>query len=395
MPSLFRDVIPISDIDPWTEKTIVGSHVSNGSLRELGPAVYLSRYDMIIITRHDEVKAMLGNWRIFSSTDTRFNTAKRDLPLIIVTEDPPAHTQSRAKLMQFFTPVQMKAVREAFERQAAETVANALARGEFVDGVEDIAKPFILAAFPDLLGLPKEGREKLLLFGEAVFNEAGPRDALYHAAIERCGPGFQWVAENTTREKVTPDGLAARTYALADAGEVTEPEAVLLVNAMLAAGFDTTIAAIGNALKAFSDFAGQWEQLHANPALAKQTFEESLRFDPPARMMHRVVMEDAEVAGIPFRKGDYVGLLLDSAGRDPLRWENAETFDITRKAPNLGFGHGPHQCLGQALARVEGEILLTELARRVKSIAPAGKATRLVNHQVSAWTSVPLRLTPA
>ena len=392
MTSLFRDAIPVSDLDPFSAESIVDAHRVDGELRELGPVVHLSLYGILAVARHASVKAVLGDWATFSSKNRPFNDEATLVPQVLVTDDPPEHGVIRAKLMQFFTPVRMKDIRGAFEAQADRIVEAALSHDGIVDGAKDIAQPFILSAFPDLLGLPNERREDLLLFGEAIFNGAGPRNAIFFEALERCAPGFMWVTEHTTRDRVAAGGLAAQTYALADAGEVTDQEADLLVKTMLGAGFDTTIAAIANALKAFSDFPEEWGKVHSTPTLAKSAVEETLRFDPPARMMGRIVTKDTDFDGMPLVAGDRIGAFLDAAGRDARRWVEPDRFDVTRKGPHLGFGHGVHQCLGQALARLETEVLLTALARRVKRIETAGTPTRLINNNVLAWTSVPMRL---
>ena len=391
---LLREGIQTSPADPFSIESIVEARREDCALRELGPAVYFSRYDMIGVFRYDAVKAILGDWRRFSSKDRPFNDAMNAVPQILVTDDPPEHGRIRAILMQFFTPVQMQAVRDQFVIVAERIVDQALALGRAgnVDIVADIARPFIMDAFPDMLGLPDNGRSDLLMFGEAVFNGVGPRTQFFYDSMKRCEPGFRWVMENTTRDKVAPGGLAARTYELADKGEITAQEADLLVKTMLGAGFDTTIASISNCLHAMAANPDQWELLHGDPALAKRAFEEGLRFDPPARMMGRVVTEDTNVQGISFRKGDKIGLFLNAACRDPDRYDNPERFDLTRTSANIGFGSGIHQCLGQALARLEGEVLLSVLARRVKRIEPAGSGERLINNNIQAWTKAQVRL---
>jgi len=381
-----------SPADPFAIESIVNAQREDSALRELAPAVYFSRYDMIGIFRYAAVKAILGDWRVFSSKDRPFNDAMNAVPQILVTDDPPEHGRIRAILMQFFTPVQMQAVRDRFVVVAERIVDQALAFDGNVDIVDDIARPFIMDAFPDMLGLPENGRSDLLMFGEAVFNGVGPRTEFFYDSMKRCEPGFRWVMENTTRDKVAPGGLAARTYELADKGEITSEEADLLVKTMLGAGFDTTIASISNCLYAMAANPDQWELLHSDPTLARRAFEEGMRFDPPARMMGRVVTEDADVQGISFKKGDKIGLFLNAACRDPARYDNPEQFDITRTLANIGFGSGIHQCLGQALARLEGEVLLSVLARRVKRIEPAGPGERLINNNIQAWTKAPVRL---
>jgi len=387
-----RGHIPTSPADPFSVDSIINAQREDGALREQGPAVYFTRHDMIGIFRYDAVKAILGDWRGFSSKDRPFNDAMNAVPQILVTDDPPEHGRIRAILMQFFTPVQMQAVRDQFVVVAERIVDQALACEGTLDAVSDIARPFIMDAFPDMLGLPDNGRSDLLMFGEAIFNGVGPRTEFFYDSMKRCEPGFRWVTENTTRDKVKPGGLAARTYELADKGQISNEEADLLVKTMLGAGFDTTIASIGNCLYALAANPDQWALLHNDPTLAKKAFEEAMRFDPPARMMGRVVTENAVVQGIPFHKGDKIGLFLNAAGRDPARYDNPEQFDIMRKLANIGFGSGIHQCLGQALARLEGEVMLSVLARRVKQIEPAGPGERLINNNIQAWTKAPVRL---
>ena len=107
----------------------------------------------------------------------------------------------------------------------------------------------------------------------------------------------------------------------------------------------------------------------------------------------RTATVDCAVEGVQFRKGDPVALFLTAAGRDPLKWPDADQFDIQRKGANLGFGAGIHLCLGQALARMEFAAIFDAILRHVDQIEPAGMGRRFINNAAVGWASLPVRLT--
>jgi hypothetical protein len=313
---------------------------------------------------------------------------------VLVTEDPPEHTEVRKALMPFFAPAALARYTEEFANEAELVVERALERQD-VDVFGDIAAAFVLKVFPEMLGLHEDGRELILDFGEAAFNTVGPINAIFQESFERAAPAFAWIERNTTRDAVKPGGLASRILDLGADGTISMERAELLVRATIAAGFDTTVLGIANAIGALLDFPEQWEIVRSDPAQVKSLFEEMLRYDPPARVQGRTANEDCEVEGVRFRKGDPVALFLTAAGRDPARWEHPERFDISRKGANLGFGAGIHLCLGQALARMEFDAIFHALARRVARIERAGKGRRFINNAAVGWAELPVRLIAA
>lgn len=391
MSGLYRNVIPATDADPWAVEEIRNAKTSESLIRELGPVVWLNQHKCFFVGQHAPAQSVLTRWREFSSTGRPFQDEQSIVPQILVTEDPPAHTRSRDALMQLLSPPAIKSMREEFTRQAEVVVDRFLQQGT-IDGVQDLASSYILKIFPDAIGLPEENRERVLKFGEAAFNGAGPRNKILADSLVQAVPAFEWIERNCNREVVTPNGLAGRIYGFADEGILTESEADLLVMTLLGAGFDTTMVTIGNTLHAFSQHPEEWSKLHANPLLAKNALEETLRYDPPARMMGRLVTQDLELEGAPLQKGDVLGVFLGAAGRDPRRWENADQYDLTRKGPHLGFGVGVHSCAGQALARLEFECLFSVLAQRVKKVELIDTPERLINNNILGWIRVPLKL---
>jgi 4-methoxybenzoate monooxygenase (O-demethylating) len=141
----------------------------------------------------------------------------------------------------------------------------------------------------------------------------------------------------------------------------------------------------------------QWAALHADPERSRAAFEEVLRFESPVQTFFRTTTtRDAAVDGVEVPAGEKVLLFLAAANRDPRQWEDPERFDISRKASgHMGFGSGIHACVGRMVARLEGEVLLGALARRVAAIELAGEPERMLNNALRGLTSLPVRIVAA
>lgn len=395
MNSVPSPFMPASDGDPFSREWIARLPVADAELcHGDAPAVWLNRYDCVATGRHDVVRAILPDWRRFTSTAKPCDDPFSLVPPILVTEDPPEHTEVRKALMPFFTPAALGQYTDAFAAEADRIVGEAIERGS-ADAVKDIAAAFVLKVFPDMIGLHEEGRELILDFGEAAFNTVGPINDIFEESFARAAPAFEWVERNTKHDAVKPGGLASRILDLGHQGVISIERAELLVRATIAAGFDTTVLGISNAIGALLDFPDQWDILKAEPQLIPGLMEEMLRYDPPARVQGRTANLDCEVEGVQFRKGDPVALFLTAAGRDPARWDDPETFDIRRKGANLGFGAGIHLCLGQVLARMEFHAIFAALLRQVSRIEKAGDGRRFINNAAVGWAELPVRLVPA
>ena len=150
-------------------------------------------------------------------------------------------------------------------------------------------------------------------------------------------------------------------------------------------------------MEAMARSPDQWDLLRAEPLLARAAFEENLRFQSPARIRGRMTTRATELGGVRPLAGALVLVLQLPANRDPRRWEDPDRFDITRRsAGHVGLGYGIHACVGQAVARIEGVSLVTELARRVGAgIELLGAAVYNLSQGVHAIDGLPVRLTPA
>jgi 4-methoxybenzoate monooxygenase (O-demethylating) len=401
MNAELRGNAPVLDDDPFAHEVLADPDPFHERMREAGPVAYLERYGVWAMARHAEVTDALSDWETFSSAagvglaDFRKEPPWRP-PSLLLEADPPAHTGARKPMLHIMTPNMAKTLRVAFDGPAEE-LAEALVARQGFDGVGDLAEIYPIRVFADAVGLPDAGRHHLLPYAAMVFNAFGPRNDLFEAAFAGAGPVVEWITAVCQREVLAAGGLGAQIWEAVDRGEITDQQAPLLVRSLLAAGLDTTVYGIGNALYSLATNPAQYELLHADPTLAKAAFEESLRYESPVQTFFRTTTRDVEVDGILIPAQEKVLLFLGAANRDPRRWgEDASRYDIRRRtAGHVAFGHGIHVCVGQFIARLEGELVLAALARRASRLDLAGEPVAKLNNTLKGFRHLPLRATAA
>ena len=392
--------VPVVTADPFSLENLAHPHILHEQLREAGPVVYLDSYNIWGMARYEQVNAALKDWAIFSSasgaglSDFRKEKPWRK-PSLLLEADPPEHTYAREVVGPILAPPALRALRAGFEREAGELVERLVALGSF-DAVTQLADAYTLKVFGDAVGLPEEGRENLLPYANMVFNAFGPRNSLLEEAMAGAQPVQQWITANCERAMLRPGSFGAQIWAAVDAGKIPSEWASLLVRSLLSAGLDTTINGIVAAIYALASHPEQWRLLRENPSLAAATFEETVRWESTVQTFFRTTTREVEVAGVRIPQGEKVLLFLGAANRDPRRWTNPDSFEIKRNAAgHVGFGMGVHRCVGQTVARVEAEILLAALARRVERIELVGQPQRKSNNTLRAWSSLPVSVSPA
>ncbi|GAB3347404.1 cytochrome P450 [Modestobacter lapidis] len=393
--------VPSLDDDPFGTEVLTDPYDFHRRLRDAGPVVFLPRHGIYALGRFADVTAALTDWETFVSSRGAgiSDFAKEEPwrpPSLLLEADPPDHTVVRTAMNGVISPRSMRALRERFAAPANEIADRLVAQGT-VDAVTDLAEVYPLQVFPDAVGLPEAGRENLLPYGGLAFNAFGPDNELRRKALATAAPVQAWVMEQCQRENLAPGGFGEQIWAAADRGEITHEQAPMLVRSLLTAGVDTTVYGIANTVYALSRHPGQWAQLHGQPARAKFAFDEALRWESPVQTFFRTTTRDVEVAGTTIPRDTKVLLFLGSANRDPRQWgEDADVLDIGRRAAgHVAFGMGVHQCVGQPVARLETELVLTALAQRARAIEPAGDPVPKLNNTLKGWASVPVRLVPA
>src|SRR3954462_14998443 len=392
--------IPHFDFDPFSTEFFADPFPTHEKLREAGPVVYLDKWGVYGVARYAEVHAVLNDPATFCSNRgvglSDFDKEKPWRPQSLILEaDPPAHTRTRAVLNQVLSATALKPLRAHFTALAEAKVDELLAQGHF-DAIADLAESYPLSVFPDAMGLREEGRENLLPYASLVFNAFGPPNQLRQDAIERSAPHQAYVAAQCQRENLAPGGFGACIHARADAGDITHAEAPLLVRSLLSAGIDTTVNGIGAAVYCLARFPEQFARLRQDPTLARNAFEEAIRFESPVQTFFRTTTREVEISDKRIGEGEKVLMFLGAANRDPRRWENADSYDIGRRTSgHVGYGSGIHMCVGQLFARLQGEGMMAALARKVAAIEITGPVKRRYNNTLRGLESLPITMVPA
>ena len=366
--------IPNYPVDLFSHESVRNARAVDDTLREYSPVVRLAD-GTVMITRHAHVQSGLQDWQTFSSKSRPWHDPKSLRPEILLTDDPPQHTRARQVMAKVLSVQAMGKLRPALERDAKALFDDLLTRqGETLDAVREITQRFVYKALPDAIGLKIEGREHMYAFSHMVWATMGPENALFREAMVDLEPVLEWLERCCDRDNLEAGGIGMTLYAMADEDVITQAEAKLLLQTVLAAGADTTILTMANAMRAFALFPQEYAKVCADPAPGARGLrrESALGFAlADGRAHHDAGSRHRRLPGAcPPARGSHVcgGQSRSARLADPDR------YDISRDLRNqVGWGFGVHACVGRALAQLEAQALLSELARRVARIEPAGE----------------------
>lgn len=391
---------PLLDQDPYSVANLLNPYVWQEEMRELAPVVRLENYDAYAIGRYAEINLVL---RDPATYDNAAGIGLANLnkpgswgrkPSVFSEKIGEEHARNRGVITRIMSPVVIRKWRSDFERQAIETI-DEISDTQAIDGVRDIAEAFILKALPGAVGLTIT-REQMNIAADLNFNQLGPNNDLLAAALKRAEPHMEWYNKQMTRDGLVPGGIGAKIYEAADQGLIPEEVAPEMIRAFLRAGMDSTISSISGALRYLAMDPQQWNKLRADPAKARGAFDEAVRLESPVSISYRTTSCDAELSGYAIPANSKVAVWFGSANRDPRKWDSPGEFDIERNTVgHMGFGDGPHVCIGQNIARMEGEVILSVLAKRFQKIELIGEPSYKVVNAFHGLASLPLRLVPA
>jgi cytochrome P450 len=334
----------------------------------------------LVGTYHD-IAALLHDPRI--SSDRRSRTVPDDLetpgmPVAFIRLDDPEHERLRNIAMRPFGPPHSASRIDAMHGEVtaiAEELIGALKGRDRIDLVEDFAYPLPVTVICRLLGVPREDERRFHGWSEAVIAGADPTPGSDRAERQRAAVAARIAAgaylgelADKRRGKPSGDMLSAFVNDPGADGAFTRPELMATAVMLLIAGHETTVNLITNGMLTLLRHPEALELLRREPELMPRAVEELLRYEPPVQMLpQRTALTDVEVAGVTIAKGAPLILVLASGSRDPKRFHDPDRFDPTRRDnQHFGFGSGVHICFGAPLARIEAQIALTELTRRLK-----------------------------
>ena len=336
-----------------------------------------------VLTRYEDVVSVLRDARfvkepIAAVVASRMGGATPPVPLSMLERDPPHHTRLRGLVSKAFTPRVVEALRPDIQ-QIVDGLLDRVAGTHTMDLVEDFAYPLPVVVICQLLGVPVEDRERFKTWGVDI---ARGLDAILlppdSEVVQRSGAArramIEYFRELIAQRRSSPrDDLLSGLIAAEEVGDkLTEQELLASCILLLVAGHETTVNLIGNGTLALLRHPAELRRLRENPELIGSAVEELLRYDGPVQRTARVASEDVVIGGRTIAKDDLVLPFMGAADRDPAQFPDPDRLNIAR-ADNrhIAFGLGIHFCLGAPLARVEGQIAIGTLLRRLPKLALA------------------------
>jgi len=366
--------VDVQDVDLFADEVLDDPYPVYRRLRDTAPVVRSHCHDVWMVPRYDEVRAVLRDWRSFSSAagtamDDEVNRLRAGN---IISTDPPEHDALRDVLSAQLSARALGALQGDIEARA-QSLVDALVASGGGDVVTGLAEPLPLHVVADLVGFPPEGREGLLTWVEASFNTFGPMNQRTRESIPKLQGVWSYLRSVSEPSRLAPGGLGAAIFAAAERGAITAEQRLPLLFAYATAGIDTTVNALSSAVWLLAQHRDQWEALRQDPNLAAGAMNETLRLESPIQCFTRLAGAGSRIGDAEIPSGSRVLVLFGSANRDERKWVDPDRFDIRRPAADhVAFGYGIHSCAGQYLARLEGQIALSVLARSVTSIRLVG-----------------------
>jgi cytochrome P450 len=370
--------------NPLSPEFIRDPYPHYARLRSTDP-MHLTSHGMYLASRHAEVSLALRDKRFgkdFVERSTRRYGPQimeepvfRSMSRWMLQQDPPDHARLRGLVVKAFTARRVEDMRPRIQQVVDQTLDRIVERGH-MDLIEDFAFRLPVTIICDMLGIPEDHREAFYTGSRNGGRLLDPVP-LSPAEISEANAGhamaqmyFQQLFE--LRRKSPGDDLTTQlVQAEEDGSKLSNEELTANIILLFGAGHETTVNLIGNGLLALHRNPDQLALLKANPALITNAIEEFLRYDSSVQMSGRVALEDIDdLGGRRIPKGETLLCLLGSANRDPAVYpDRPDRLDITR--PNvrpLSFGGGIHFCLGAQLARIEAEVAIATLLRRLPDL---------------------------
>lgn len=377
------DPLPRSAIDLHSDAVLANPFPAYRELRDLGSAVQLETVNALFIGHFADVRSALNDWQSFSSADgiglnPIINQAWDEA---LICQDPPVHTERRKVMTDTLSPRALKPQADTIDARAA-ALAERLAAGGAFDAVSDFAHDLPIGVVMDLVGWPEEVRPMLLEMAEGSWNAAGPDNARMREGLGQLQEMMGLIAEIYDARSIIPGGFADQLIGVADAGHITRDTAIGMLAGYIVAAFETTISAMAFGVELFANNPAEWDKLRANPRLATSAANEIVRVESPIQNFARHATRDVDMSdGSVVPAGSWVMVSYGSANHDERHFSDPDAFIIDRKEKqNLGFGHGPHGCAGQGLARMELTAVFGALAQKIARFEIVGGRELALNN---------------
>lgn len=330
--------------------------------------------DAWLATSYEDVKTVLADPR-FSREATFGVDVPRSTPLIqtdpsLLSMDPPDHTRMRRLVAKAFTARRMEQLRPRAQEVVDGLLDRIVEQGPPADLVEGLALPLPITMICELLGVPVEDRDRFRDWSDAVLAITAYTPDQIAAARDELKAYLAELVQQR-RERPTDDLLGVLVVARDEDERLSEAELIQFGITLLVAGHETTANQIGNFIYTLLTHPEQLDALKADPSVLNPAIEELLRFTPlgSSAGFSRIALEDVELSGVLVRAGEAVVTQAAAANRDKNVFDRPDDLDFGREHnPHIAFGHGAHHCLGAQLARVELQVAVGSLVRRLPEL---------------------------
>jgi len=368
--------------NPMSPDVIANPYPHYHRLRTLDP-VHRSPMGFFVASRHADVSFVMRDKRFgkdfVGRMTRRFGPQVLDEPVYrsmshwMLQMDPPDHTRLRGLVVKAFTARRVEDMRPRIQEIVDQTLDRVEPRGQ-MDLIADFALRLPVTVICDMLGIPEEDHEMIFSGARGGGRLLDPvpltRAEIDQANDDNLATAAYFHGLFELRRRQPGDDLTTQLVQAEEEGrKLTNEELTANVILLFGAGHETTVNLIGNGLLALHRSPDQLRLLKENPTLIANAIEELLRYDSSVQMTGRTALEDVSVGGLDVAKGEAVLCLLGAANRDPAAYPDPDRLDITRSSIRpMSFGGGIHFCLGAQLARIEGEIAVATLLRRLPNL---------------------------
>ena len=347
--------IPTSELDPYCDAALIEPWETYRQLQDLGSAVWLERYEMFALTRYDSVLRALRDASVFSSASGVMmnDDMNRVLRGNTLCSDGDEHRRLRRLIAKPLSAAALDALKSEITTKAEQLVDRLVAKRQFC-AVTELATALPVDIVASAVGLPREGRERMLVWATQMFNCFGPLNHRARSAFPVLEEMMHYARTQAVRGKLTPGSWADAILDARDRGEIDQAVCPVMMIDYVGPSLDTTIYAIGNGVWLFAKHPREWQKVRESPSRVPAAINEILRMEAPVQSFSRLLTRNYTMDEVTLPAGSRAIVFYGAANRDERKFPDPHAFDVMRSsADQLAFGSGPHMCVGLHLARLE------------------------------------------
>lgn len=390
------------EYDPYDWRIHEDPYPTYARLRAEAPVYYNEKLDFYALSRHADVLAGFRNPVDYSNAQGV--SLERDViearaVMSFLGMDPPEHTRIRTLVSSGFTPRRVRALEPRIRELATHYLDAVVERGE-CEFIEDFAGKLPMDVISEMLGVPEDARDQLRSWADTVLHREEGNSSVPPAGMKAAANMLGYFHRHVDQRRRRPgndDLTDALIRTEIEGDRLEDRDIIAFLFLMIIAGNETTTKLLANALYWLAKNPDQRKKVDQNPGLIPGWAEETLRYDPSSQLIARTLTRDVEVEGKTMPAGARVALLIGSGNRDERAFDSPEVYDVERSTTaSLSFGQGTHFCLGASMARLEAQISLEEVQRRLRNWSVReDELVRMHSSNVRGFSRFPISFDPS